>query len=171
MKKGKMKILQKSLFYLFSILVVTSCVSDVGKTYITRTLELAGSAEGLPYQLSPDGNWLVSDMCFTPNYDAFYLIDMLDGRKIPVDIIEGIPIDYRSICGMYWSPDSHSFVALGAVSPPEKSFIVIFDISNPDNVQQSVFQWHYDTNVGIEWSPDSSMILSRDRKGQTNFFN
>jgi WD40 repeat protein len=152
------------------------------KEYTDYLVQLAkNEAARIPFQISPDGKWMLSDSCFNAGDDLF-LFDTLDkGKKFQIDLSGVLPETAKTLCGTFWSPDSQSFILLGTIVPPKHAFLLLVDVANPNQPQTYIFEWGYDTFAGIAWSPESSKILIDtddnqvfilDRKGALleNFF-
>lgn len=150
--------------------------------YADYIVQLANNdASGVPFQLSPDGKWMLSSSCFKPGEDLFLFDTMDRERKYQIDLSKGMPERTVRLCASFWSPDSRTFVVLGDFMPPENDFLFIIDVTNPNKPQKYMFEWKYSTFVALGWSPNSSKlyvdtddreVFILDRKGVllANFF-
>jgi hypothetical protein len=59
-----------------------------------------------------------------------------------------------------WSPDSTAFLAMGPARKGKPyTFLLIFDISDPNNIKQTTVEWDYEGDPYLAWMPDSSGLL------------
>jgi hypothetical protein len=77
-----------------------------------------------------------------------------DGK---INLYSGSP---RSGDNTTWSPDSTAVLVMGAAFlGPDFAFLIIIDISDPENVDKNVVKWDYEGEPYTAWSPDSSQLL------------
>ena len=128
--------------------------------YADYIVQLANNNAALvPFQLSPDGKWMLSSSCFKPGEDLFLFDTMDRERKYQIDLSKGMPERTVMLCYAFWSPDSRTFVVLGDFMPPKNDFLFIVDVTNPNKPQKYMFEWKYGTFARVSWSPNSSKIF------------
>ena len=135
----------------------------------------------LDIRLSPNGQWVVkAPSPFVLGQDYFEFASLGDDPvtiQVPVDNdFLGLPSDKipqgevsslnlrsygnNSSDHITWSPDSTIYLALGpAYQGSPFTFLVMFDISDPENVKKTLIQWDYPGEPYTAWSPDSSQYL------------
>ena len=102
--------------------------------YADYIVQLANNNAALvPFQLSPDGKWMLSSSCFNPGEDLFLFDTMDRERKYQIDLSKDMPERTVRLCASFWAPDSRSFVVLGDFMPPKNDFLFI--ISLPDKIR------------------------------------
>lgn len=130
----------------------------------------------LDLRLSPNGELIL----IWPDYlqidkDSISVINIINNKKFSIQITstfldisldqrfkDKIPFYYGSLSSdlTTWSPDNHSFMLLGpAFWGQPYRFLMIFDISDPENVKQSIVKWNYEGVPYVSWSPDGENIL------------
>ena len=135
------------------------------------------SAYDLPIvSLSPNGLIMTSRPDpFEVGKDTVKIVNEQTGvnRDIPLDYdtldlpVDSVPTGIMSLYGgslsadyTNWSPDSKAFlIEGGAIFRKEYAFLIIFDISNQDNIQTSIVKWIYEGDPYTAWSPDSTSLL------------
>ena len=162
----------------------TARATLVELTYFEKLKEVAFNNDMvyiLDISLSPNGRWVVkAPSPFVLEQDYFEFTSLGDDPitiQMPVDNdFLGLPLDKipgekissldsrsygsHSSDHIAWSPDSSVYLALGpAYQGSPFTFLVMFDISDPENVKKTLIKWEYQGEPYTAWSPDSSQYL------------
>ncbi len=161
----------------------TAMATPVELSYYEKleSLKITDDLYFLDTRLSPNGQWVErATWPFVLGQDYFEFTSLGDDPitiqvpvdndflELPLDKIPGGEIsslDSRSYGSsssdhITWSPDNTIYLALGpAYQGSPFTFLVMFDISDPENVKKTLIQWEYQGEPYTAWSPDSSQYL------------
>lgn len=125
----------------------------------------------LNHRLSPNGEMVFADTTIVIEYgDPYQIYSVFDAAPLISENLYADGFLPQSgtiktdssfiIMNQVWSPDSQAVALIGSyIGGPLTNFVIVMDITNPEDVQKFLVSWPFHNYPYSCWSPDSQNFL------------